>query len=191
MISDLQKPIDSGYGQKTEPNEILNGIDLNGKTVIVTGGYSGIGLETTRALKKAGGRVIVPAKRVDVAINQLDGILDKKDIAKMDLGDLNSVQKFVDSFNEQNITLDILINNAGIMACPETRINEIWESQFAINQIGHFLLANGLMDSMKKSENSRLVSLSSSAHSISGIIWDDIHFKSCLLYTSPSPRDRG
>ena len=59
MISDLQKPIDSGYGQKTEPNEILNGIDLNGKTIIVTGGYSGIGLETTRALKKAGGRVIV------------------------------------------------------------------------------------------------------------------------------------
>ena len=64
------------------------------------------------------------------------------------------------------------------MACPETRINEIWESQFAVNQIGHFLLTNGLMDSMKKSENSRLVSLSSSAHSISGIIWDDIHFKS-------------
>ena len=178
MISDLQKPIASGFGQKTEPSEILRGINLDGKTIIVTGGYSGIGLETTRALKNAGARVIIPAKRVDVAINQLDGIVDKKDIVEMDLGDLNSVQKFVDSFNEQNITLDILINNAGIMACPETRINQVWESQFAINQIGHFLLTNGLMDSMKKSEDSRLVSLSSSAHSISGIIWDDIHFKS-------------
>ena len=91
-------------------------------------------------------------KELMSAINQLDGIVDKKDIVEMDLGDLNSVQKFVDSFNEQNITLDILINNAGIMACPETRINQIWESQFAINQIGHFLLTNGLMDSMKKSE---------------------------------------
>ena len=177
MISDLQKPIVSGFGQKTEPNEILSGIDLAGKSIIVTGGYSGIGLETTRALKNAGARVIIPAKRVDVAIDQLHGVVDKADIVEMDLGDLNSVQNFANSFNEQNIALDILINNAGIMACPETRINKEWESQFAVNQIGHFLLTRELMDSMKKAKESRLVSLSSSAHSISGIIWDDIHFK--------------
>ena len=177
MISDLQKPIVSGFGQKTEPNEILSGIDLVGKSIIVTGGYSGIGLETTRALKNAGARVIIPAKRVDVAIDQLHGVVDKADIVEMDLGDLNSVQNFANSFNEQNIALDILINNAGIMACPETRINKEWESQFAVNQIGHFLLTRELMNSMKRAKESRLVSLSSSAHSISGIIWDDIHFK--------------
>ena len=85
MISDLQKPIVSGFGQKTEPNEILSGIDLAGKSIIVTGGYSGIGLETTRALKNAGARVIIPAKRVDVAIDQLHGVVDKADIVEMEL----------------------------------------------------------------------------------------------------------
>lgn len=176
MISKLQKPLGSGFGQKTEPNEILENINLSNKTIIITGGYSGIGLETTKSLKSCGARVIVPAKRVEVAIERLEGIIPKEDIIKMDLEDLDSVQQFTDSFKEENIPLDILINNAGIMACPETRTPNGWESQFAINQIGHFLLTKELMDSMKKAKESRLVSLSSSAHSLSGILWDDIHF---------------
>jgi NAD(P)-dependent dehydrogenase (short-subunit alcohol dehydrogenase family) len=176
MISKFQTPLNSRFEQTTEPDEILENINLSGKTVIITGGYSGIGLETTKALKSKGARVIVPAKRVDVAIERLEGIISKQDIVEMDLGNLNSIQKFTDSFKEQNTPLDILINNAGIMACPETRISNGWESQFAINQVGHFLFTKELMDSMKDAKGSRLVSLSSSAHSLSGILWDDIHF---------------
>ena len=176
MISVDQKPLNSGFGQKTEPGEILENIDLSKKTVIITGGYSGIGLETTKAMRSKGARVIIPAKRVNIATTQLEGVVAKEDIIEMDLADLNSVQSFVDSFKNQNMSLDILINNAGVMACPETRIGHGWESQFAINQIGHLLLTKGLMNSMKDAEESRLVSLSSSAHSITGILWEDIHF---------------
>jgi NAD(P)-dependent dehydrogenase (short-subunit alcohol dehydrogenase family) len=90
---------------------------------------------------------------------------------------LSSVQKFVDDFNDLNLSLDLLINNAGIMACPEGRVGNGWERQFGVNQIGHFLLTKGLMDSMKDVEGARFVSLSSSAHSLTGILWDDIHFE--------------
>jgi NAD(P)-dependent dehydrogenase (short-subunit alcohol dehydrogenase family) len=176
MISVDQKPLNSGFGQKTEPSEILENIDLSNKTVIITGGYSGIGLETTKAMRSKGAKVIIPAKRVDIATAQLEGVVAKEDIIEMDLADLNSVQGFVDSFKDQNMSLDILINNAGVMACPETRIGHGWESQFAINQIGHLLLTKGLMNSMRDAKESRLVSLSSSAHSITGILWEDIHF---------------
>jgi len=95
----------------------------------------------------------------------------------MDLADLNSVKKFTDAFHELNINLDILINNAGIMACPETKVGNGWESQFAVNHIGHHLLTKELMNSFNENGESRLVSLSSSAHSISKILWNDIHFE--------------
>ena len=85
MISELQQPLDSGFGAKSEPIEVLEGIDLNGKTALVTGGYSGIGLETTRALSDCGARVIVPARRRDVAIKELNGIIDEEDILNLDL----------------------------------------------------------------------------------------------------------
>lgn len=176
MISQHQKPLMSGFGAKTEPSEILENINLADKTVIITGGYSGIGLETTKAIKANGARVLIPAKRLDVATKELSGIIPREDIFEMDLADLSSVKSFTDSFNTANGTLDILINNAGIMACPETRVYKNWESQFAVNQIGHFVLTKELMNSMKNAKKSRLVSLSSSAHQISAIRWDDVHF---------------
>ena len=177
MISNNQKPVNSGFEAKSEPHQILDGIELNNKTAIVTGGYSGIGLETTRALTKAGVRVITPVRRPDIASKALSGIVPASDIIEMDLGDLSSVQKFVDDFNDLDLSLDLLINNAGIMACPEGRVGNGWERQFGVNQIGHFLLTKGLMDSMKDVEGARFVSLSSSAHSLTGILWDDIHFE--------------
>ena len=84
MISKLQNPLESGFGQKTEPNEILENISLSNKTIIITGGYSGIGLETTKALKSSGARVIVPSKRVEVASERLEGIIPKEDIIEME-----------------------------------------------------------------------------------------------------------
>ena len=178
MISKQQKPINSGFGAKSEPAAVMENIDLSDKTVVVTGGYSGIGLETIRALKEAGARVVAPARRKDIAIKELDGIIDKDDVAEMDLADPSSVQQFVDDFTEKVSSLDILINNAGVMACPEMRTSQGWELQFAVNQIGHFVLTKGLLPLMQKADGARLVALSSTGHKISGIRWDDIHFES-------------
>ena len=176
MISKLQKPIDSGFNSKSNAHEITKDVDLNGKIAIVTGGYSGIGLETTRELVSSGAEVIIPAKRTDVAIKNLEGIVPKENVIEMDLSDLNSVKNFTDGYKENFNRLDLLINNAGIMACPETRIGDNWESQIAVNHFGHFLLTKELMDMMAGNDGARFVSLSSSAHSLTGILWDDIHF---------------
>lgn len=176
MISGVQKPINSGFSNKSEPKDILKNIDLHNKVAIVTGGYSGIGLETTKALVAAGANVIIPAKRPEIANQNLNGVVSEKNITKMDLGNLNSVKNFTNSFKENFNTLSLLINNAGIMACPETRVGDNWESQFAINHIGHFLLTRELMNILADTEGSRFVSLSSSAHALTGILWDDIHF---------------
>ena len=176
MISKLQKPIDSGFNSKSNAHEITKDVDLNGKIAIVTGGYSGIGLETTRELASSGAEVIIPAKRSDVAIKNLEGIVPKENVVEMDLSDLNSVKNFTDGYKENFIRLDLLINNAGIMACPETRIGDNWESQIAVNHFGHFLLTKELMDTMVGNDGARFVSLSSSAHSLTGMLWDDIHF---------------
>ena len=177
MISKHQTPTKSGFHSKTNADEITNGIDLNEKIAIVTGGYSGIGLETTRELVASGAKVIIPAKRKEVAVQNLEGIVSKENIVEMDLANLDSVKKFTEDFKESFGRLDLLINNAGIMACPETRIGNGWESQFAVNHIGHFLLTKELMDTMAENDGARFVSLSSSAHSLTGILWDDIHFQ--------------
>ena len=140
MISESQKPINSGFNSKSNADEIIKGIDLTGKIAVITGGYSGIGLETTKELVNAGAEVFIPAKRTSLAAENLQGVVAKEKIIEMDLSDLNSVKSFTDSFKESNNKLDLLINNAGIMACPETRIGKNWESQFAINHIGHFLI---------------------------------------------------
>ena len=177
MISVLQKPIGSGFGAKSEPTEVLEGIDLNGKVALVTGGYSGIGLETTRALSDCGARVIVPARRRDIAIDELEGIINKEDILNLDLANPNSVYKFVEEFVDNGITLDILINNAAVMACPQMLTDNGWDLQFAVNHIGHFILTKGLLPSLLQSNESRVVTLSSTGHKLSGIRWDDIHFE--------------
>ena len=176
MISKQQKPVNSGFGAKSEPAEVLAGIELSGKTALVTGGYSGIGTETSRALVEAGCEVYAPARRTDVALNELEGIVPAENIVEMDLASPKSVQKFVDDFSSHVNKLDILINNAGVMACPEMRTPEGWELQFAVNQIGHFVLTKGLLPLMQAADGSRLVTLSSTGHKISGIRWDDIHF---------------
>ena len=173
----IQQPLNNNFGASSDWIDVLKGIDLNNKIVIVTGGYSGIGLETTKGLVSVGAKVIIPAKRPEVAIKNLNGVVSEDSVIKMNLGDLNSIKEFTDSFKENFSKLDLLINNAGIMACPETRIGNNWESQFAVNHIGHYLLTNELMDLMADVEGARFVSLSSSAHSLTSILWDDIHFQ--------------
>ena len=177
MISEQQKPVNSGFGAKTEPSEVLKEVDLNGKVAMVTGGYSGIGLETVRGLKDSGARVIVPARRTDVARAELAGIVENGDILEMDLADPSSVTRFINEFNASGTSLDILVNNAAVMACPQMPTKQGWDLQFAVNHIGHFILTKGLLDVISQSSEARIVTLSSTGHKLSGIQWEDIHFE--------------
>jgi NAD(P)-dependent dehydrogenase (short-subunit alcohol dehydrogenase family) len=138
-----QQKIGSGFGASSTADEVLSGIDLTGKLAIVTGGYSGIGLETTRALRRAGADVLVPARRPDAARAAL-GDLDRVEVDALDLGELESVRAFAEQVLAADRSVDILINNAGIMACPETRVGPGWEAQFATNHLGHYELTNRL-----------------------------------------------
>ena len=181
-ISDHQKPLSTGFGLHTEPTEIMNGIDLSGKLAVITGGYSGIGLETTRAIAGAGAHVIVPVRskeKADRALAELTGLAGKVEAAPMDLGDLASVRSFAEALLSEHSQVDILINNAGIMACPEARLGQNWEAQFATNHIGHAALFQKLEPALRKAGSNtgaRVVALSSTGHKISPIRWDDIHF---------------
>ncbi|GAB3860371.1 SDR family NAD(P)-dependent oxidoreductase [Dactylosporangium cerinum] len=143
-------------------DDVLRGVDLTGRTAIVTGGTSGIGLETCRALARAGARVVA-AGRTDV-----DGL----DVRRLDLADLDQVREFAAGFD----AVDILIANAGIMACPLTRVGPGWEAQFAVNHLGHFALVHHLWPALLRGRDARVVVVSSSAAPDAPIRWDDPHF---------------
>jgi len=172
-----QVPVNSGLGAKSTGAEVIADRDLAGKVAIVTGGYSGIGLETVRALAKKGVRVIVPVRDRTKAGPALAGVAGEIEMADLDLGHLPSVRRFAEGLASSLPKLDLLINNAGIMACPETRVGPGWEAQFGINHLGHMALTLGLMDLLTRTEHARVVALSSTGHKISGIRWDDIHFR--------------
>ena len=172
-----QTPVDSGFGRDTTGHDVLAGLDLSGRVAIVTGGASGIGLETTRALAARGARVIVAARSTAAAADALRGIDGAVEIAAMDLGDLRSVRNFATTVCGELPRLDLLINNAGIMACPASRVGPGWESQFAVNHLGHFALTQALMSLLTGTPGARVISLSSAAHKFSGIHWDDLQFE--------------
>src|SRR5882757_3797783 len=169
-----QHKLGSGFGARSTADDVLRGIDLSGQLAIITGGYSGIGLETTRALTRAGAQVVVPARRPEAARAALgDGV----QVDELDLGDLESVRGFAERFLASGRTIDIVINSAGIMACPETRIGPGWEAQFGTNHLGHYALVNLLMPAITRGGGARVVSVSSRGHHRSGIRWDDVQFE--------------
>ncbi|SDD08447.1 SDR family NAD(P)-dependent oxidoreductase [Glycomyces harbinensis] len=172
-MSELQHPINSGFNARSTATEVVEGIDLKGRTAVVTGGYSGIGLETTRALARAGARVVVPARRPELAAANLAGI-DGAEADDLDLSDLDSVRAFADRWLATGEHIDVLVNSAGVMACPETRTGPGWELQFATNHLGHFALVNRLRPVL---DGARVVSVSSGGHGNSPIRWDDPHFE--------------
>ncbi|ROP54027.1 SDR family NAD(P)-dependent oxidoreductase [Streptomyces sp. PanSC9] len=174
-MSTAQHKIGSGFGATSTADDVLRGVDLTGKLALVTGGYSGIGLETTRALVKAGARVVVPARRPATAEQALAG-LSGVELDELDLGDLDSVRGFAERFLASGRTLDIVIDSAGIMACPETRVGPGWEAQFATNHLGHFALVNRLWPAIAPG-GARVVSVSSRGHHFSGIRWEDVHWR--------------
>lgn len=178
MPADQQSPLGSGFGARTTAADVLSGLSLEGRNVVFTGGYSGIGLEGVRALARAGARITVPARRPATARAELAGI-DGVEVAELDLADLSSVARFASAYLASDRPLHILVNNAAIMANPETRVGPAgWESQFATNHLGHFALLAGLAPALKAARGARVVSVSSTGHKLSPVVFDDIHFRS-------------
>jgi len=175
-MSTPQRPINSGYGMRTEAREALGGRRLDGKVAVVTGGYSGLGLETTRALAEAGAIVIVPARTPDKAQRALVGIANVEQ-ASLDLADPASIDAFAGGFLSRTNKLDILINNAAIMASPLMRDARGYEAQFATNHLGHFQLTARLWPALKAGGGARVVSLSSIGHRRAPVNLEDPSFE--------------
>ena len=171
-----QTPIGSGFGPFTTAAEVVKAIDLSGKTAVVTGGYSGIGVETVRALRSVGARVIVPVRDMAKAKENLAEMPDVV-LAPMDLLDSTSIYEFVKPFLEKNAKFHILINNAGIMAPPLLRDSRGYESQFSANHLGHFQLTCLLWPALVRAEGARVVSLSSYGHRRAGVDFHDPNFE--------------
>jgi NAD(P)-dependent dehydrogenase (short-subunit alcohol dehydrogenase family) len=169
-----QRPIGSGYGADSTAEDVLTGIDLTGRTALVTGGYSGLGLAATRALAGAGARVVVPARRPGPAAEALRGV-PKTEVRPLDLADLGAVRAFCADLAATGRRFDLVVCGAGVMACPETRVGPGWEGHFAVNHLGHFALVNLLRPAL--AGGARVVSVASAGHFLSGIRWDAPHFR--------------
>lgn len=168
-----QHPLHTGFGPASTAAQVLHGRDLRHTHAIVTGGHSGLGLETTRALAAAGAQVWVAARDVDAARTQLRGMANV-DVERLDLCDLGSVRGFAQKVLARGRHVDMLIGSAGVMACPETRVGSGWEAQFATNHLGHYALVNLLWPVLQG--GARVVLVSSAGHRLSGMRWDDVQF---------------
>lgn len=177
MTTTQQAPLGSGFGNRSTAQDVLAGIDLSGRNIVVTGGASGIGLETVRALAGAGAAVTVAVRRPDAAAEALAAVTGNVSIAPMDLQDDASIDAFADSYVHTNGTLSVLINNAAIMACPLTRDGKGREAQFSANHLGHFRLAGRLWPALAAAGGARVVALSSIGHRISPVDLEDPHFE--------------
>jgi NAD(P)-dependent dehydrogenase (short-subunit alcohol dehydrogenase family) len=171
--------ITTGFGFSSTAMEVAAGIDLTGKRVIVTGGASGIGVETARALAFTGAEVTLAVRDVNAGnevaadITATTGNKNVK-VAHLDLADMDSVTEFAAAWKGP---LHLLVNNAGVMAIPELKKSTHgWEMQFATNHMGHFALSLTMHDALAKDGAARIVSLSSSAHQRSPVTFDDLHF---------------
>lgn len=168
-----QAPIASPFGYRSTAREVVEGIDLSAKRVLVTGGYSGIGTETVRALAGAGARAIVGARRPEAAEEVLAEMQGAITILPLDLSDPASIDAFAQSVSGQWDSLDILINNAAIMASPLARDARGYEMQFATNHLGHFQLTARLWPLLKAAGTARVVCLSSIGHRLNCLDLDD------------------
>jgi NAD(P)-dependent dehydrogenase (short-subunit alcohol dehydrogenase family) len=171
-----QAPLPSGFGVRSTATDVLAGIDLAGRNVIVTGGYSGIGVETTRALAGAGAHVTVPARTPDKARAALAGLANV-DLAALDLMVPESIDAFASSWLAQHGALHLLICNAAIMASPLARDSRGYESQFATNHLGHFQLLCRLWPALVAAHGARVVLLSSLGHRITPVNFGDPNFE--------------
>ncbi|MCD9586383.1 SDR family NAD(P)-dependent oxidoreductase [Streptomyces sp. 8ZJF_21] len=171
-----QHPLGSGFTAASTAREVLAGIDLSGTHAVVTGGHSGLGLETTRALGEAGASVTVGSRDPDGAAAALAGI-EGAEVSRLDLLDPTSIDAFVARYLDSGRPLHILVNNAGLpLGDGPVRDARGYESQFATNHLGHFQLTLGLLPALRAAHGARVVNVSSGGHRLSDIRWDDPHF---------------
>jgi NAD(P)-dependent dehydrogenase (short-subunit alcohol dehydrogenase family) len=167
------------FDARSTAADVIAGVDLTGRRAVVTGGSSGIGVETARALASAGAEVTLAVRDVAAGERTAADLTSatgnpRISVAPLDLADRSSVRSFVTGWDGP---LHILVNNAGVMACPESRTAEGWELQFATNHLGHFALTRGLQPALRAAQGARVVSVSSAAHLRSPVVFDDIHFQ--------------
>lgn len=171
----LQKPLGSGFGAASTAAEVIKGIDLTGKTAIVTGGYTGIGLETVKTFVAAGAHVVVPVRSPEKAVANLAKI-ENLTLKTMDLMNPESIDAFAADFLAMGTPLHILVNNAGIMWVPLVRDERGYESQLATNHLGHFQLTARLWPALKRANGARVISVSSYGHQIAPFNFEDPNF---------------
>ncbi|MFE3187546.1 SDR family NAD(P)-dependent oxidoreductase [Nocardia sp. NPDC059240] len=166
------------FNAESTATEVVAGTDLSGKRIIVTGGASGIGAETARVLASAGATVTLTARTLAAAEAATQEITaatgNYVQAAAVELTDPTSIEAFAQQWRGP---LDVLINNAGVMMPPDPRTTLGWDSQFAANHLGHAALTIALHDALAESSAARIISVSSSAHLLSDIQWDDLHFQ--------------
>lgn len=167
-----------GFGSTTD--DVLADIDLAGRTAFITGGYSGLGLETARAMAERGAHVIISGRDATKLSAASDALEEETgsdvDTLVCDLASFNSIRKAAKEANERFNKIDLLINNAGVMSCPQGETADGFERQFGTNHLGHFLLTNLLMPLLEKGKSPRIVNLSSRGHHISPVDFDDPNF---------------
>lgn len=172
----------NSFNHDSTTDEVLDGIDLTGKVGLITGATSGLGAETARALASKGARVVITARNMEKAETVVAGIKASTgnmaiEIEKLELGSFASVRAFAKRFLAKHDTLDMLINNAGVMACPQGKTEDGFEMQFGTNHLGHFLLTGLITPALLSGASGRIVALSSRAHRFGEVDFDDIHFE--------------
>jgi NAD(P)-dependent dehydrogenase (short-subunit alcohol dehydrogenase family) len=169
------------FGYRSTAKDVLQGVDVKGKVVVITGGANGIGLEASRAFAAAGAKVVVAVrnpKQGQEAVTEIKKTIPNAEITvrELDLASLKSVRQFAEDYLKSKQPLHFLINNAGVMACDYSKTKDGFEMQFGTNHIGHFVLSNLLVPALTASRPSRVVIVSSCAHNFGGVNWDDINF---------------
>lgn len=169
------------FGFSSTADEVLAGKDLTGRTAFITGGYSGLGQETGRAMAERGAHVILSGRDATRLAAAADAIADatgaRVDTLVCDLASLDSIRAAAAEANERFDKIDLLINNAGVMACDKAQTADGFEMQFGTNHLGHFLLTNLLMPLVEKGDRPRIVNLSSRGHHIAPVDFDDPNFE--------------
>ena len=178
----MATPLRSGYGQDTTTDEVIDGVDASGTVALVTGGSGGLGAETGRALAAAGATVILTARDEAKGEAAADAIRtstgnDRVSVADLELDSLASIRRFAARFLDEHPSLQLLVNNAGVMACPQGTTQDGFERQLGTNHLGHFLLTELLTPALVAGAPARIVNLSSRGHRLSPVDLDDPFFE--------------